>query len=141
MITAKCPVCLSPGLRLSWEHQGEDHVVYSFLCSDVSCPRARDPWYVIEPLGGARYSMLERLRDFARLASLFSYVVLGGVKESLVLKARRPLRRIRRWVWSKSNFSDPKMVLVHEGGNRRWIRVEEHEEIVDQLEELQEASR
>ena len=141
MTTAKCPVCLSPGLRLSWERQDETHEVYSFVCSDVSCPRARDSWSVVEPLRSVRCSMLERLADFARLASLFSYVVLGGVKESLVLKARRPLRRIRRWVWSKSNFSDPKMVLVHEGGNRRWIRAEEHEAIMDQLEELQEASR
>lgn len=140
MTTAKCPVCLSPGLRLSWERQDETHVIHSFVCSDVNCPRARDPWWVVEPLSGVGYSLLERFSDFARLASLFSCVLLGGLWHSLRVKARRLSRRILEKIRLRTRAHQG-MIRVYSGGRREWVPAKEHEEILDQLSELQEASR
>ena len=47
MIVSKCPKCGAPGRRTSWQADG-DMTQHTFACSEVNCPRAVKPWYVLE---------------------------------------------------------------------------------------------
>ena len=56
MIIANCPDCLSPGIKRSWRPVGDCEEEYTFICSNLSCSRARDPWTVIMPRKGSNPS-------------------------------------------------------------------------------------
>lgn len=56
MIAAKCPECLSVGIRISWMLVGDCEEEYAFVCSNLSCSRAREPWTVIMSRKGSNPS-------------------------------------------------------------------------------------
>ena len=43
---SKCPSCGKPGLPHGWMTSGVI-TMRGYLCSDIACPRARIPWYVL----------------------------------------------------------------------------------------------
>jgi len=131
MITAKCPDCLSPGIKRSWRPVNDHEEEYTFVCSNLSCSRAREPWSVTM---SRKPSKPSRIEGFGLLAAW-----LAGVVAALLLDAgRRLMRPPRRWlgrIARKSKFKDPRYARI----NGRWVKVRPRDE--RELEDLQEASR
>ena len=133
MITAKCPDCLSVGIKRGWQPVSKRDEEYTFVCSNLRCPRAREPWSVIMSRKQSRPS---RIEGFGLLEAW-----LAGVFAGLLLDAgRRLMRPPRRWlgrIARKSKFKDPRYARI----NGRWVKVDDHQEMTGQLEDLQEGLR
>jgi len=137
MITARCPDCLSKGIRRSWAPVSDRDEEYSFVCSNLSCPRAREPWSII--LSRKR----PRSDNFVLLGWDPRQIVwlTGRIRNRLIASGKRVVKRSRRflgWVLNKSKFKDPRYARI----NGRRVKIDNFQELIGQLEELQEeASR
>jgi len=133
-----CPDCGSRGDRNSWRPVGSvgDLEEYKFLCSNLECSRARDPWFV-----------LESRKKRGSLRDTFFIVILGiqliglGALEASRRLSKVPRKLLRRFWLKHSPFADPRLVLVHIGTTKRFMDVDEYNTIMGQLEELQEATK
>lgn len=122
MIDSKCPDCLSGGIKIGWQPVNLRDEEYTFVCSNLSCPRAREPWSVI-------------------ISKKQPILMLGWDPREILWLARRAKARLLgfgRRILTRSKFNDPRFARV----NGRWVQVDGDQEFVGKLEELQqEASR
>jgi hypothetical protein len=132
MITARCPDCLSVGVKRGWQPVSKRDEEYTFVCSNLSCPRAREPWSVV----------LSRKQPFVLLGWDPREIVwlVGRIRGHLLAFGRSTIKRPRRllgWVLNRSKFRDPRYIRV----NGQWVHIENYQKVMGKLEEPQEASR
>lgn len=137
MITARCPDCLSKGIRRSWAPVSDRDEEYSFICSNLNCPRAREPWSIILSRKRPHSDNFMLLGWDPREVVWFTRKIRNRLLAFGKLVIKRP-RRLLSYILNNSKFKDPRYARI----NGRWIKVDITEKLIGQLEELvEEASR